>query len=354
MMPEPIPLSRPWLGEREHRAVREVLDSGRLACGPLADQFAEQVASLAGKRHGVPVSNGTAGLELCLEVLGAPAGRVQMSAFGFIATAAAAVRTRGMRVLFGDCDPDGRWEPDLGVAAAITVDMWGCRVQYEPTPDSRPQQWWLHDACESIGVPAPPLCSAAVYSCYANKQVCCGEGGVVVTDDPGAAAEVRALSNHGRYRVDGRHEALAARIGTNRRMTELQAALGLAQLQRLPERTAIMQRWADSYDERLGLTSHWSRPSPFVYVVEVPDARGVSAKLLGADIQTGWYFPALLDHPAVGGGDASAYPNAQRLGQRCLALPFFPQMTRAQMQRVCNTLLRVIDAANDPDTGPAE
>ena len=243
----------------------EVLASDVLAMGPFTQRFEAGIAALAGRRHGVACSSGTAGLHLGVRALEIGEGdEVITTPFSFVASANCLLYERAVP-RFVDIEEDTLGiDPDRVEAAAssrtravLPVHVFGrpCRIG-AIAATARDRGWAIiEDACEGLGssVDGRPLGSfgdVAVFAFYPNKQITTGEGGMVVTDDAALADTMRSLRNQGR---DGDGTWLRhVRLGYNYRLDELSAAIGVAQLERLAELQAGRARVARAYEAALG------------------------------------------------------------------------------------------------------
>jgi perosamine synthetase len=218
----------------------------------------------------------------------------------------------------------------------------------------------LEDACEAIGAQsqgkAVGSCgNAGVFAFYPNKQITTGEGGMVVTDDSSIADFCRSMRNQGRDSDSAwlRH----LRLGFNYRLSDVQAALGLAQLERLQEILLAREEVARRYSKRLSGHSRVIVPSEpsgakrswFVYVVQLPEPSlrsRVRAHLASKGIASQVYFPAIYHQDyfqALCPDSVVPLPNTERAADSCLALPFWSRMTGSQIDLVCDELLAALD-----------
>lgn len=375
-----IPLSQPDIGQLEIDAVVSVLRSARLSLGPKQEEFESLVAGYVGVPQAIAVSSGTAGLHLCLLAMGiGPGDEVLVPSFTFIA-AANVVRYVGATPVFIDIeraslnmDPQAMEQHVTPATRAIlVVHTFGRPASLDPILElaRRHQLLVLEDACEALGAEYKGrrvglFGDAAVFAFYPNKQITTGEGGMVVTRDATLANAVRALRNQGRYPSDAWHQHSI--VGYNYRLSEINAALGCAQMRRLDAILEDRRRVAEAYDAALSpspgllrpaLTGDGLRMSWFVYVVRLPeildgqDRDGVVAQMQHLGIQCGRYFapvhsqPAYADLPLRG-----ALPVTERESTTTIALPFFTRMTEVQVGRVCRELLRLVDVALSARTG---
>ena len=365
-----IPLSQPYLGEREEEAVLEVLRSGRLSLGPQIDSFEEHIAERVGAPFAAAVSSGTTGLHLLAHAAGLrPGDEVITSPISFVATANCFIYEGGVPVF---ADVDGRTlnlDP-AAVEAAVTertravvaVDMFGYPCELDPIRDlcERHGLTLILDSCEALGaeykgVPVGGHGPSAVFAFYPNKQMTTGEGGVVTTHSEELWQLLKSLRNHGRS-YDQRwfnH----VRLGFNYRISDLQAALGLAQLEQLDEILALRRDAADRYAallagvdgvELLAADDAEHVRSWFVYVVKLArgvDRDDVTARLAADGIEAGHYVPCVHLQPYLRerfGFREGMCPVAEDTAQRTLALPFFTSIEAADQERVAASLRAAI------------
>lgn len=372
-----LPLSRPDIGELERRYVNEVLASERLALGPRLDEFEEQMAHHCGTRYAVAVSSGTAALHLAVQALGiGEDDDVLTTPFSFVASSNVMLWERA-RLRFVDISPD-TFNIDVGrvreaymptTRAVLAVDVFGLPADWAAlTAFAQTHNVALiDDACHALGarIGERPIGSwghAACFGFYPNKQITTGEGGCITTDDAKVAALCRSLRNQGRIE-DGRMEHVY--LGYNYRLSELAAALGCAQLERLPELLARRSQIAAWYQEALAplqddivlpfLPEDVER-SWFVYVVRLgdhfgPDARDALMHRLQDDgIGCAPYFPSIHLQPYYRrrfGFKPGDFPICERISARTLALPFFTTLTQEEVARVAAALEEHLPALPD-------
>jgi dTDP-4-amino-4,6-dideoxygalactose transaminase len=263
---EPIPLARPELGRREEDLVLEVMRSGRLSLGPVLERFEREFAGWLGTADAVAVSSGTAALHLGVRALGWGAGaEVVTSPFSFVASANCLLYEE-VTPVFADIDPVTLNVDPQAVRAAVTgrtagvlpVHLFGYPADLGSLEEIARERGLgvLEDACEAVGgvdadgVRIGARGNLATFAFYANKQLTTGEGGVIIPSGPEVAARLRSERNQGRGQDMGwvSHE----RLGFNYRLTDLQAAIGIAQLERADRLLAARTRVATLYRERLG------------------------------------------------------------------------------------------------------
>ncbi len=373
---QPIPLARPDVGAREEELALEVLRSGRLSLGPTLERFEREFAAWLGVDDAVAVSSGTAALHLGVRALGwGPGDEVITTPFSFVASANCLL-FEGATPVFCDVDPvtlnldpsaarDAVTDRTTGV---LPVDILGYPA---PLPElgalvAETGLGLLEDACEALGavdsegVRIGARGNLATFGFYANKQLTTGEGGVLVPSSPEVAALLRSERNQGRSADMGwlSHE----RLGYNYRLTDLQAAVGVAQLERLDERLAQRARVAERYGEHLealgapagegdpdGLVLPCrdrgaERRSWFIYPVLLPtgaDRSAVIDELGRRGVEAKAYMPCihlLPDYRQRFGFSQGQFPVAERASARLVALPLFAGMTAEQVSRVASAL----------------
>ncbi len=243
---EVIPLARPVIGDRERELVDEVLRSRQLSLGPTVTRFERMWAERIGVRHAVACSSGTAGLHCCLHAAGiGPGDEVITSSFSFVASANVIVYT-GATPVFAEVDPLTYNMDPAAVEAAITprtkailiVDIFGYPAELPALADIAHRHGLaiVEDACQSIdgdydGRKLGTFGHPAVYGFYANKQLTTAEGGVILTDDEDLHRQLKSLTNQGRS--DDGAWLVHSRLGFNYRLSDVHAAIGVAQIERL-------------------------------------------------------------------------------------------------------------------------
>jgi len=372
-----IPLSGPDIGPREIELVNQVLRTSYLSIGPMIGRFEQLTAAYTGRRHAVGVSSGTAGLHLCMRAMGLrPGDRVLTTSFSFVASANCVLFERGVPV-FVDIDPltlnmdavqAHRAAEELARAgtparALLVVQIFGQACDMDPLLDlARAYNLEIiEDACESIGAEykgrqAGAFGRAATFAYYPNKQMTTGEGGMIVTDDEGWDEVFRSLRNQGRDRAGTWLDHV--RLGYNYRLDEMSAALGVAQMERLPELLAKRERVAQWYNERLAhiegvrapyVAPYTTKMSWFLYVARLDeryDREGVIAALEERGVPARPYFKPIHMQPFYRelGYQPGSLPVTERVSQSTLALPFFGGLDEAQVDYVCEQLRAVLKA----------
>jgi len=365
-MSEPIPLAKPELGPREEELALEVLRSGRLSLGPMGERFERDFAAWLGVEDAVAVSSGTAGLHLGVRALGwGPGDEVLTSPFSFVASANCLLY-EGARPVFCDVDPETLDLDPAAVDAALGERSAGVLpVHIFGYPAAMPELeaiaarhglGVLEDACEALGAvdsegrAVGARGNLATFAFYANKQMTTGEGGMVIPPSPGVAARLRAERNQGRAADMGWLDH--GGLGFNYRLSDLAAALGVAQVERLDELLAGRAAVAALYEGGLagveGVTTPVAargaeRRGWFVYPVRLADGidrDAVIARLAERGVASKAYLPCihLFPHLRELGWREGQFPVAEAAAAHSLALPFFPAMTEGQVERVCADL----------------
>ncbi len=370
-----IPLSRPDVTEAERRAVLEVLSTPDLALGPRLAAFESALAGYHDRRFALAVNSGTSALHLAMLALGVgPGDEVVTTPFSFIASTNCILYV-GATPRFVDVDP-ATWNLDAGrvpeaigpaTRAILPVHVFGlpCDMEAIGAVAAAGGLGVVEDACEAIGAYdrrciAGKAADVSALAFYPNKQITTGEGGALLTDDPRKAALCRSLRNQGR--AEGGAWLCHERLGYNYRLSDVAAALGLAQLGRLDEILGRRSRTAARYDQRLGgldwlrgqTVPAGARKSWFAYVVRLADdfdrpARDAILRDLRArGIGCSNYFPPIHLQPHVAarlGHRPGDFPVCEALADRTVALPFHGRLTESEIDRVCEALARAAAAA---------
>ena len=371
-----IPISRPDIGPAEEEAVLQVLRSGMLAMGKKTLAFEEAWAAYCGVPHAILMSNGTVALEAILHALGiGPGDEVITVSFSFNATVSAILRVGATPVLVDVREDDFCMDPAL-VEAAITprtkailpVHLYGLMADMDPLTEIADRHGLriVEDAAQAHGATYHGKRAGgfgpAMFSLYATKNLMTGEGGFATTDDDEMADRLRLFRNHG-MRVRYHHDAL----GTNFKPTDLAAAIGLAQLTRLDERTATRRANAAYLTEHLAgdyLTPTVPEGRDHVwhqFVMRFPGERqrvidGLTERGIGTLI----YYPVPIHRQAylqayVPGAADLDLPVTDRLSDDVLAIPVHPKLSAEDLATIVRAVREVattIDAAA-ADAAPA-
>jgi len=377
-----IPLSSPDITQEEIRAVTAVLRSGRLSIGPAQDTFEKLLTTATGTRHAVACSSGTAGLHMALLAMGVgPGDEVITTPFSFIASSNAIVYC-GAKPVFVDIDSrtlnidTSKIEPAITqrTKAILAVEVFGNpagMAEVRAIADKHEIKF-LEDACEGLGgshdgQQIGSFGHAAVFGFYPNKQITTGEGGMVVTDDSKLAERCRSLRNHGRSPASGagptgmvlEHQTL----GYNYRMSELNAALGVAQMKRLPDLLEMRSLVAEGYmatlienpDVILPTVSPETSMSWFVFVIRLSDqyTREERDRIIAGmhrhDVGAAAYFPCIHLQPYYRnafGFTEGDFPVAESVADRTIALPFYTRLSRENASFAAQTFELMLSREN--------
>ena len=375
-----IAVNEPLLGERELEYVAQCVRTGWVSsAGEFISRFETGWAGYCGRRHGVAVANGTVALQLavaCLDL--APGDEVILPAFTIVSCAVAVVGNGGVPVLV-DSDPD-TWCMDVNqvemritarTRAIMPVHIYGHPVDMDPVLEvsERHRLSIVEDAAEVHGAEylsrrtdragrwqrCGSFGALSCFSFYANKAVTTGEGGMVLTDDPALAERLRSLRNLC-FKPQRRFEH--EELGTNARLTNLQAALGVAQLERIDEIVArkreIGRRYnhllADLPGVQLPTERSWARNVYWMYGLVLDESTGLDAescaeRLHERGIETRPFFLGMHEQPALrrlGLFAGERYPVAERLARQGLYLPSGLALTDDQIERVAAAVREVV------------
>ena len=346
-----IPIARPQMGEEEKSRVWDAMASGSLAQGPRVREFEERFAEFIGARHAIATSSGTTALHLAL--LGhdiGPGDEVITVPFTFIASANSILYT-GARPVFVDVD-EHDFAMDVGkVEAAITprtkaimpVSLYGQPADM-PAITAIADRHGLavvEDACQAHGAGIEQRRSgtwgAGTFSFYPTKNMTTGEGGMLTTDDAELAERVRLLREHG-MKVRYHHDV----VGYNFRMTDIAAAIGLAQLPKLDGYNDRRREIAARYDRELrGVVTPTVRPGVthvyHQYTIRVQRRDEFAERLKERGVGSAIYYPIPVHRQkpfvALGYGD-EAYPVTDRLTEEVLSIPVHPSLSDDEVAQV--------------------
>jgi dTDP-4-amino-4,6-dideoxygalactose transaminase len=367
-----VPFSRPFFSGREAGAIGEVIASRWVTQGPRVEAFEEAFAAWVGAAHAVAVTNGTSALHLALTASGVGAGdEVIVPSLSFVATANA-VRQCGATPVFAEIDPATYTLDPVAAASAVTrrtraimpVHQIGLPADMEELAllADRHGLALVEDAATALGATyrgrrIGSLGDTACFSFHPRKVITTGEGGMITTPDGKAAERLRRLRHHGmsisdleRHRADEVRLEAYLEVGYNYRMSDLQAALGLCQLETLDEALAARTRLARRYSEAIRELPHVDPPhepddrthSFQSYAVRLRPAAGVSRdelmrRLLADGIATRRGVTAIHREPAY--ADATVrLPRTEAAARDVLLLPLYPELTSDQQDHVVRRL----------------
>jgi perosamine synthetase len=389
--PPSIPITKPLFGPEELRAVQLPLESGWVVQGPFVKQFEERFSAFTGAAFSVATSSCTTALHIAVVALGLkPGDEVIVPAFTWVSTANI-VESMGARPVFCDVRLD-TFNVDVRAieklvtqrtVGVIPVHLFGLCADMEPILEfaRRRGLWVIEDAACGLGGwyqgrHAGTLGDVGAFSFHPRKSITTGEGGMITTQRADLARFAVSLRDHGASRSDlARHTESQGFllpeynvVGFNYRMTDIQGALGVAQMERLAWIMASRTRLARRYDERLagherlhspsvpeGLVHGYQAyvclfggPSPSLGTVEAQHIRRnqVMERLARRGIATrqGTHAPIALRYYAEKYGlKPEQFPNAYLADRLTLALPLYPQMTDAEQELVCQQLVRALD-----------
>jgi perosamine synthetase len=368
-----LPLARHDVRDEDVDAVVQVLRSSRLSLGPQTQAFERALAARAGVAHAVAVNSGTSALHLLMRAFEiGPGDEVITTPFSFVASTSCILFERATPVFVDiesaalciDCDlVEAAITPRT--KAILAVDVFGHPADW-PALEAIAARHGLRvieDSAESLGStlggrPCGSFGEAALFAFYPNKQITTGEGGVVVTDNDRTAEFCRSVADQGRGEGGWLHHV---RLGYNYRIDEMSAALGLSQLGRLDEIVRSRARVAAAYLEALsdiqdivlpcvadGIDMSW-----FVFVVRLSERHGradrnrVLQALSAAGIGCRDYFQPIHLQPYVRealGTRPGQFPVTEGVGDRTIALPFYPQLRSTDIERVARTLREAVQS----------
>lgn len=368
-----IPLSSPDITNKESRAVLKTLKNQRLSLGPKAEEFEHKFAKYIGAKYAICVNSGTSGLHLCIRALGIKDGdEVITSSFSFIASANCILFERANPV-FVDIDPETlnidvkkieeRITRKTKAILAVHVFGYPCSMAEILKLSRKYNLAVIEDTCEAIGAEfygrkAGTFGKCGIFGFYPNKQITTGEGGMIVTNDAKIAKLCRSMRNQGR-KQDSRwleHE----RLGYNYRLSDINCALGVAQLGRIKEILKKRERVASIYNEKLSRitgiklpfsNSKYIQRSWFVYVVRLNDNFSrfkrdkIIEKLRQERIECGSYFPCIHLQPFYRkefGYKKTGLPITESISDRTIALPFYNNLKEKQIDYISKKLKKLL------------
>lgn len=360
-------MNEPLLGERELEYVSECLRTGWVSSeGRFIQRFEQEWAAYCGMRHGVAVSNGTTALEIAVETLRlAPGDEVILPTFTIISCPQAVVRSCGVPVLV-DCDPRtwcmdvAQIEAKIGprTRAIMPVHIYGHPVDMDPVANLARRHGLaiIEDAAEAHGAEykgrkCGGLGDLNCFSFYANKIITTGEGGMVLTNRDDHAERLRSLRN---LCFQKERRFYHTEMGHNFRLTNVQAAIGLAQVERIDDlvrrKRCIGARYLDRLKDVPGLElpveELWAKNVYWMFGIVLDESTGLDAALFAAKLAdhgvvTRPFFLGLHEQPALhtmGMCREGRYPVADRLARQGLYLPSGMTLTEMQIDRVCDTI----------------
>lgn len=383
-----VPLSNPDITAKERKAVMEVLKTSNLSLGPKLEEFERAGAKYAERKYAVAVSSGTGALHLIVKSLNISKGDLVITTpFSFISSANCML-FEGAYPVFVDIEKNTlnispvkieqaiKKNPNKKIKAILAVDVFGHPADWDALYDiaKKYDLKLIEDSCEAIGAQycspselprrrwkeyrkAGSFGEAGVFAFYPNKQITTGEGGLVLTDNKKIYDLCRSLRNQGRG--DGAGWLNHVRLGYNYRLSDINCALGIVQLQRIEEIKKKRARVAKLYNKELqgldGIKTPYSAPhvnvSWFVYVIQLgqefrrKDRDVILEKLRKKGIECNVYFPPIHLQPfyrKMLGCKRGDFPVAEHVADRTIALPFFNNLKELEIKFVTDSLKEAI------------
>jgi perosamine synthetase len=356
-----VPLAELSYTEEEIGSVTEVLRSGWWTCGPETEALEREFERRLGVRHAVAVSSGTAALHLAFLALNlSPGQEVVTPAFNFVASANTILHAGALPRFADVASLEKPVVSAESLERALSPKTRGiCVMHYGGYPCEmdaildlarRRGLWVVEDAAHAPGAVWKGIACGrwgdiGCFSFYGNKILTTGEGGMVTTNDDHLAARVRFLKDHA---MDPKRRYFHPEVGYNYRMTNIQAALGCAQLERADELLAKRRRVMDAYREGLAdlegvqLNPHapWADPVPWMVclVQDRAPTEVLTARLHAQGIDTRPFFVPMHELPAFHCTDSLFHGTSRMLATKGLNIPSAPHLVPADVQRICGAL----------------
>ena len=366
-----ILINAPNVGEEEAQAALEVVRKGpltnALGCGPKVSEFEKNYAKFAGVKHAVAVSNGTIALNAALLAVGIkPGDEVIVPSFTFIATAESVVFA-GAKVVFADIDPETYTLAPEAVEQAVTsktravlpVDLYGYSANIKSLREIAEKYGLalIEDAAQAHGAtyqdkPAGYFADVACWSLYASKNMTTGEGGMITTDDDKLNETLRLIRNHGE-----KEKYTSILMGNNYRMPEIEAAIGIVQLKKLPSFVAKRRQNAQQLTKMLQQSKRLKLPTEtknnqhswYLYTVRLIDGteeernlilKTLKQKEIGAEA---YYVNPVNTMEFYRNKYCSCkLPETEKAAKQVFSLPIHPNVTSEQIEYIGNTLLTLL------------
>jgi len=353
-----IPIAKPIIGDREKDLVRKVLDSGNLNCGQYTTMFEAKLAQVLNLEHTVAVSSGTAALLIAYMALGLKQGdKVLTTPFTFYATASC-LKFLGVTPIFVDVDPytfnispdamEKKLQTNEGIKAVVIVHLYGlpCDMDNIMTLVRKYNLLLVEDCAQAMGSEyssnkVGTFGDMATFSFYPTKHITTGEGGLVATNNLDLANKARLLRNHGQSK-----KYYHTMLGLNFRMSDLNAAIGLAQLERFPEFIASRRSNAEFYKKEINNCLFHKPIEPaacyhtyhqYTLVSDAP-RQAVIEHLEQHAIGYGIHYPLTLQAQPVFREHAANCPTAEELANRVFSIPVHPSLSQADLEAVADCL----------------
>ncbi len=366
-----IPINLPKIGEEEVEAVVKVMRSGYLTsglgAGPKVTEFEKNFAKFAGAKYAIAVNTGTAALHAAIVASGVKAGdEVILPSFTFVATAEAAVMAGGKPV-FADIDPETYNLAPSAVEKAITkktraivpVDLYGLSADMKPIREiaAKHKLSVVEDAAQAhglsyMGKPPGAFADAACWSLYASKNMTTGEGGVVTTNDDKVAEVTKMVRTHGE-----KAKYASEMLGYNYRMSEIQAAIGVVQLEKLPNFVKKRRENASHLNEILSKSNKLCLPSEpeggkhswYLYTARLYNGTEAARNKLLDELHKkdigaeAYYVNPVHQMPYyLNNFGTHKLPETEKAAKQVFSLPVHPGVTEEQVEYIGKTVLQLL------------
>lgn len=367
-----IPVNEPLLSGNEEKYVLDCIRSGWISsAGQYIERFEKEFSAYIGRRYGIAVSNGTAALETALFSLGINEGdEVIMPCFTIISCALAVLRL-GAKPVLVDIESD-TWNMDVNLLeekitdntkVIMPVHIYGHPVDMDPLLKiaEKYDLFIMEDAAEVHGAEykgekCGSFGDVSIFSFYANKIITTGEGGMVLTDDESIAEKARLYRN---LCFVPEERFFHYELGNNYRITNLQAAVGCAQLEQIEKHIEIKRKLGKYYKKRLSeidsiklqVEKPWAKTVYWMYCLELDEGMGLTAKVMGKElakrgIGSRPFFHGLHDQPVFGKMGLFSderYPITERASRQGLYLPSGLTLTEREIDLVCDSVSQIIE-----------
>jgi dTDP-4-amino-4,6-dideoxygalactose transaminase len=367
-----IPINAPQIGEEEIKAVSKVLKSGiltnGLGCGPMVKEFERSFANFVKAKHAIAVNSGTAALHSAIIAAGIkPGDEVILPSFTFVATAEVIVMV-GAKPVFVDIDPQTyNIAPQLiekavtkKTKAIIPVDLYGLPSDMKPIREIAEKYglFVIEDAAQAHGatyngMPPGAFADLACWSFYASKNMTTGEGGMITTNNDEIAEKLRLIRSHGE-----KEKYMSISVGYNYRMPEIEAAIGCAQLKKLPTFLAKRKENANKLTEILRRTKNLQLPkepkgfthSWYLYTVRIENGEkekrnavveGLKEKGIGAEVYYATPIHLMPYYRKLGEGHRLR--ETEKAADQVFSLPVHPGVTDSQIKFIGETVLHILE-----------
>ncbi len=353
-----IPLSKIYVDDDIREAALEALDSGWYILGEKVREFERKFADFCGVKHAVCTSSGTAAIFLSLKAIGIrPRDEVVVPSFSFIATASPVVHA-GAQPVFTDIDlrtynitqREVKQRLSERTKAIIPVHLFGHPTDMDPIMEIAKDKNLvvIEDACQAHGAEyrgrkVGGLGHIGCFSFYPSKNMTvCGDGGMITTNDDEIAEKARLLRDHGRV-----EKYTHKIVGYNLRFNEVQAAIGIKQLEKLPSWNETRRKIAQAYNEALGnlvvvpFEEPWAKRVYHMYVIRTEKREKLREFLMEKGVSTGIHYPVPInEQPAMTNmlGQLSSLKNSELAAKTVLSLPLYPQLNVNEIEYVCGKI----------------